>query len=234
MFEKEHLLNPVAQQHYKFVLSELSHLSKKSKILDAGCGEGILTRKFSNRGFDVFACDISKNALLENSIHFKQVDLNMKLPYKNNSFDVIVCLEVIEHLENPWLLIGEFYRLLKNGGRLIISSPNISNCVARIYYLFSGKIWLFREHKTDHINPISYWEIESIIKKIGFKNTTLLEGVSVIDDVDIVTNIKNPFIKIIYCFIFMSWNLIHDIINRDNLKSRILFKSFSYVVKAKK
>jgi SAM-dependent methyltransferase len=228
------MLNLIAQQHYNFILKHLSDSSRKIKILDTGCGKGNLTRKLQKCGFDVFACDINDVARLKKPVHFKQVNLNYKLPYKNSSFDVIVCLEVIEHLENPWLLISEFYRMLNDGGKLFISSPNLSNCLARIYYLFSGKLWLFKEHKTDHINPVSYWEIDSILKHAGFKDTILLEGVSVVSEVGMVTNIKSLLVKVIYNLVFRSWNLIHYITNINNDKLRILFKSYSYVIEAHK
>lgn len=226
--------NPVALEHYTLVEKFLSSFPKKSKILDAGCGEGYLSQKLLKMGFNVYACDISAKKFVSKKIPFVPVDLNKKLPYKNNSFNVIVCLEVVEHLENPWLLLDEFYKILKNGGTLIISSPNISNCLARIYYLFTGKIWLFKEHRTDHINPVSFWEIKSILKKTNFRKVSLLMGVDVINNVDMVTKIKNPLIKLAYNVFFKTLGLIHNLLNSRKKETNIIFRSFSYIIHAKK
>ncbi len=51
-------------------------------------------------------------------------DINNKLPFKNNEFDLIWCSEVIEHLINPTETISEFHRILKNNGKMIITTPN--------------------------------------------------------------------------------------------------------------
>lgn len=226
--------NVIALRHYELVVKFLSHFPKKLKLLDAGCGEGYLAKRLVKIGFNVHACDTDKKVFAYKNIPFTSVNLNKGLSYKNNSFDIIVCLEVIEHLENPWFLISEFHRVLRDDGTLIISSPNISNCLARIYYLFTGKIWLFNEHYTDHINPVSYWEIASILKKSGFINTGLINGVDVINNVSIVTKLKNPFLKITYNLFFKTWGLAHWLLNYKNKKSDILFRTFSYIVHAKK
>jgi len=226
--------NKIALRHFYRVKQLLVDFSKKSKILDCGCGKGVLSNILFENGRNVYACDLDRKQFKAKNIPFKFANLNKKLPYKNDFFDCVICLEVIEHLENPWLLIREIHRVLNKNGLLIISSPNISNCLARIYYLFTGEIWFFKKHDSDHINPISFWEIKSILKKTGFKKQNLLEGVNIIENVDIVTKIKNPLIKFIYNLFFKTWGFLYSLLNYGKTESHILFRTFSYIIGAQK
>lgn len=227
------MANPIAQRHFKIISEYISFLPKGKKVLDAGCGNGELSKILQRRGLEVFACDIGVRKSLNRNIHFKKVDLNKSLSYPKDFFDAAICLEVIEHLKNPWLVIQEFHRVIKKNGLLLISSPNTSNPLARIYHLFTGKIWLFKKHDDDHINPISYWELERILLDTGFKKISVLNGVNVIENVTITTNIQNPMIKIVYYLFFKSWDVFHNLFCKDD-NSKILFKSFSYIVRAYK
>lgn len=226
--------NLIAEEHYKIVLKILTSFPKGTKVLDVGSGEGILSEKLREAGLNVYACDIDRNAGRNGVVHFKFADLNKKIPFDNVFFDIAVCLEVIEHIRNPWLLIDEIYRVLKADGIVILSSPNTSNCVARIYHLATGKIVLFKDFTSDHINPISYWETQRIMRESGFRKCQLVDGVSVIKNVSMVTKLSNPILKVAYNLIFNFLDLCHELIKGRDRRSRILFKSFSYIVKAKK
>jgi ubiquinone/menaquinone biosynthesis C-methylase UbiE len=56
--------------------------------------------------------------------NFPEVDAH-DLPYKDESFDAVLCNQVLEHVKNPWVCVKEFHRVLKGGGILILSSPFI-------------------------------------------------------------------------------------------------------------
>ncbi len=89
------------------------------KALDVGCRDGYWSEKLKNSGYDVVAIDIEP--------HYPSaltLDANAVLPFADDEFDLIWCSEVIEHLRNPAFTIGEFKRVLKPGGSLVMTTPN--------------------------------------------------------------------------------------------------------------
>jgi SAM-dependent methyltransferase len=89
-------------------------------------------------------------------------------------------LEVIEHLRNPFVVLKELNRILKSGGSLIISTPNILNLSSRLRFLFEGAFEFFREPLLDQVNsyngdtknlhliPWRYQELEYALYESGF------------------------------------------------------------------
>lgn len=114
-----------------------------SRVLEIGCGNGAtgafaLTHKRAVEwvGIELFqpiACE-AKNSL--SHVLIGDVE-EMDLPYKHGYFDALVASEVIEHLVDPWTLLDKILPLIKPGGRIFASSPNISNWRV-IYGLFGG------------------------------------------------------------------------------------------------
>lgn len=110
------------------------------RVLDAPCGEGILASNLAALGHEVWACDLNPTALVPtDGIRFDVVDLNAPLPYADSFFDAVVSLEGIEHLEVPALCLQEFARVLRAGGRLVLSTPNINNIQSRLHYFLIGR-----------------------------------------------------------------------------------------------
>jgi SAM-dependent methyltransferase len=165
---------------HEMVLKLLEN-EKGGRILDAAAGEGALTKKLIQRGFEVEACDLNPQRFKLTPKECKKVDLNGVLPYPSSSFDFIVAVEVIEHLHNPWHVISEFKRVLKKHGKLIITTPNILSVLSRLRFLFFGEYSYFNNRilwveavdtyqKLDmHINPITFIELEHILVKCNFR-----------------------------------------------------------------
>jgi 2-polyprenyl-3-methyl-5-hydroxy-6-metoxy-1,4-benzoquinol methylase len=174
-----------AKNVHKVVLKLLGN-KKLGRILDVGAGEGALTKKLMQMGFDLEACDFNPERFMIAGVNCKKVDLNDGLPYTSESFDFIACVEVIEHLRNPWSAISEFSRVLKRNGTLIITTPNIMTIVSRLQFLFQGDFPYFSidkliekpadlYHKLDkHINPISYSELDYIL----LQNSLMVEEIA--------------------------------------------------------
>jgi 2-polyprenyl-3-methyl-5-hydroxy-6-metoxy-1,4-benzoquinol methylase len=109
-----------------------------NKILDVGCYNGFLGKKFIKAGNKVYGVDISKKAL-EKAEKFgvlvKCADLEKKLPYGSNFFDIIVAAEIIEHLKDTDFFLKEIFRVLKPGGSLVLTTSNLVSFGRRIMYL---------------------------------------------------------------------------------------------------
>ena len=93
------------------------------------------------------------------------MDFNKELKFKNNSFDLVISTEVIEHLENKYLFFKEIKRILKPNGTFIFSTPNITNLPNRLVYFFKGKFIEFNENEQkEHINPFFIWQLPDFFK----------------------------------------------------------------------
>ncbi len=148
--------------------------------LDVGSGTGELLRAVTARyPLRPFACDYT-DALIEKSTQkIDIVDLNREpLPFSDDQFALVTCVETIEHLENYRQVIREIYRVLQPGGLAIISTPNILNLRSRLRYLSSGFYNLFGPlapeerdiHSTrGHINPVSWFYLAHTLLSTGFE-----------------------------------------------------------------
>jgi SAM-dependent methyltransferase len=171
--KKNSLLNRIVE-----ILSK----EKRGSVLDLGCGDGDYANKLKQLGFDVTAADLDgRRFLYHNIIEFQKCDITERLPFPDNYFDYILFLEVIEHLRNPYFVIGQIQRILKNQGIFIISTPNILNIKSRLRFLLEGAFEYFRESPLDqvvnpkekifnlHIFPYRFHELEYLLACSGFK-----------------------------------------------------------------
>ncbi len=103
-----------------------------SKILDLGCGNGISSRMLNQACYDVVGTDISKLFLEEaqewcnEKLRYQVCDV-LELPFDNDSFDVICSNELIEHLPDVETALKEMIRVVRKGGRIVLSGPNLSS-----------------------------------------------------------------------------------------------------------
>jgi ubiquinone/menaquinone biosynthesis C-methylase UbiE len=139
------------------------------KILDAPAGKGFVSEALQERGGRVFPLDIVEIEIpLKNKI---KSDLNTYLPFKHDQFDRIICIEGIEHLQNPFSLIKEFSRILSYNGTLIITTPNTLNFRSRIKFLFTGNLFWFGDYaikRFGHITPLFPYQLIFFLKSSGF------------------------------------------------------------------
>ena len=142
-------------------------------VIDLGAGQGALTERFSDAVYRVTAVDIN-SADFKSTNFFRRftLDFNNKaevqafMQMHASHYDVVLGIEVIEHLEDPWSYVRQLTDLAKPGGLVVISTPNPSSWHSRLRFLFSGVYDEFSEISQEgHINPVTPWELAMIMKK---------------------------------------------------------------------
>ncbi|RME59786.1 SAM-dependent methyltransferase [Candidatus Parcubacteria bacterium] len=153
--------------------------SLRGDHLDLGAGTGALIHRL-RRDFNIKsrACDYTDRFMRLDDVAVDVVDLNMGvLPYEDQAFDLVTFTEVAEHLENYRAIIREIYRVLKPGGVILITTPNILNLKSRMRFLVTGFWSMFGplhvgetaiESTGGHITPISYPYLAHALMDAGF------------------------------------------------------------------
>lgn len=155
-------------------------------ILDIGCGSGALLQKiaehYRERGWDpekyLLGIDMDEDSF-QAQVPFQVADLTRPLDFQVRSFDLVIAMEVLEHVRSPYPLLSEIYATLNPGGKLLFSIPNMMTINSRLCFLFTGRYQLYHGPSSDpehaggesgHINPlpIQYWDYG--LRHAGFSN----------------------------------------------------------------
>lgn len=166
---------------------------KDKRILDFGCGWGNFLLYCIRNGYNTFGVDISRTRCEYFSFACKTINLNKyksryviydgkTLPFKDETFDIVIANQVLEHVEDLEKTIEEISRVIKKSGILYVRSPDYSRSFFEPHYrtfwipFFKGKIaekYLKIIGKTreglKHINFLSGRKLKSILKENGFK-----------------------------------------------------------------
>ena len=138
-FRPLHLFNPARISFIKDKL--ISHFTlnpnsekplEKLKILDIGCGGGLLCEPLNRLGATITGIDASNNNIEVAKLHSKEMNLNIEyihaapenLDLKNNIYDVVLCLEIVEHLKDVNLFIDNCSKLIKKNGIMFVATIN--------------------------------------------------------------------------------------------------------------
>jgi 2-polyprenyl-3-methyl-5-hydroxy-6-metoxy-1,4-benzoquinol methylase len=153
-------------------------LKKEMHILDFGCGKGAFSQRLVDAGMKVDGCDIDTDQIKAKVDRKITLDLN-KGDLKNSvtdKYDLIVALEIIEHLQNPWKYLADCMELLKDGGIIVLSTPNIASFPSRLRFFMRGTLLAFEKSdlKHGHITPLSYVQLENMFD--FFKLEVLKKG----------------------------------------------------------
>ncbi len=107
-------------------INTLAEETSGSGILDVGCGVGQVVKALRNNGFDAQGVDVSEPNIRKATEHVGHCTLydGKRLPFEDNTFQSVGAFNVLEHVDEPEAFIRELIRVLKPGGRLVISSPN--------------------------------------------------------------------------------------------------------------
>lgn len=118
-----------------YVRGYLGALPAGTRVLDAGCGEGVLVEEFAGR-LAIVGVDPNYS-----SARVQQGSL-LDLPFDAASFDRALCLDVLEHLafDEQGAALAELHRVLAPGGELVVSVPNLAHLQSRVHFLLTGRL----------------------------------------------------------------------------------------------
>lgn len=153
---------------YETVLSMVRPV-RGLRILDVPAGSGGFAEMMSREGASCVAADINSSRA---RCPFVVCDMNRPLPFADGSFDVVTCVEGIEHTQNAFQLVAEFSRVLKPGGRLAASTPNMQNLRSRLKFLVRGTLFWFDPREiigVGHVNVVPWFLLRHILEKSGFE-----------------------------------------------------------------
>jgi len=133
---------------YGNVVARVASGPPHQRILDAGCGNGWLASLYAAGhtvvGIDLADANLARIRAL--GILALKYNLDAPLPFADGTFDTVVCSEILEHIFSPDLLLREILRVLKPGGRVILTVPNL-HCFRNRVELFFGRHTPFVEYR---------------------------------------------------------------------------------------
>ncbi|AKD03127.1 class I SAM-dependent methyltransferase [Pontibacter korlensis] len=150
--------------------------NKDATILDIPSGAGAFTQRLKDNGYkNVVSVDVVNNLQIEHK-QFIQGDMTAPLPFEDNFFDVVVCIDGIEHISKQFDFAKEVNRVLKPGGYFIVSTPNISSFHSRFRWLLTGHhnkckspLDEQRPNPSHHIAMISYPELRYLLHSNNYR-----------------------------------------------------------------
>ena len=183
-FRPLHLFNPARISFIKDKL--ISHFTlnpnsekplEKLKILDIGCGGGLLCEPLNRLGATITGIDASNNNIEVAKLHSKEMNLNIEyihaapenLDLKSNTYDAVLCMEVVEHLKDVNLFIENCSKLIKKNGIMFIATIN-KNLKSYIFAILGAEYvlrWLpIGTHDWDKF--LTPQDLETITSKNNF------------------------------------------------------------------
>ncbi len=147
------------------------------QILDIPSGAGAFAQRCRDKDRSVVAADC-ENLCRVPDVPFVAGDMNQPLPFEDNSFDAVVCIDGIEHIERPFDFIEQCGRVLRPGGVVVLSTPNISSLRSRWRWFVTGFHYKChvpldesQPNPLHHVNMLSFPEIRYMLHRSGFSIT---------------------------------------------------------------
>lgn len=160
--------------HQKWTFfKKLMHHKKLKTILDVGCASGTFTNNLTQvfpeakiYGVDAYSAAINFAQKKYPHLNFIEADAH-RLPFKPNTFDLIICYETIEHVADPLQVLRQMHKVLKKDGTAILAMDS-GNLIFRVIWWFwektKGRVW-----DGAHLHPFRHDHLEKTVRRSGFK-----------------------------------------------------------------
>ena len=179
VWDHRNAVSDYSLHYYNFMKNFAKKLKKDAKVLEAGCGSGDTLSSFKDQ--ETYGLDMSKNALqlAKKNCNHTVLGNIMKIPFKDNTFDLVYNSGVLEHFKEPYNLKAtkEMARVAKKGGYVIIILPNKYCFWYRLYKMLTIKLtgkWEFgyeEEYSHKRLKDLARRAGLQIIKSFGLEVT---------------------------------------------------------------
>lgn len=160
------------------ITNALKLIKPCDSILDVGCGDGTILGLLSDKAKVVKGVDNAKSAVA--SGRAKGLDISLiktaeDLPFADEEFDVVFAGEIIEHIYDVDRFLIELCRVLKKGGQLVFTTPNLASLGSRITLLLGKPPWMIENEVggdyAGHLRYFTFASLEAIARKHGLELT---------------------------------------------------------------
>jgi SAM-dependent methyltransferase len=161
------------------VRAYLDALPRGSRVLDAGCGEGVLVSEYADR---LEISGVDANYASDRVTHGSVT----ALPFPDATFDRALCLDVLEHLafEDQPRALGELHRVLKPSAELLVSVPNLAHLQSRVQFALRGRL-IRTASELKHPGDRPAGEYVELGRRAGF---TLLRRAGIFPTIPVLTH----------------------------------------------
>jgi 2-polyprenyl-3-methyl-5-hydroxy-6-metoxy-1,4-benzoquinol methylase len=143
----EHGYVPLNEHAHSGHAKLLALVGSAKRVLDVGCSSGYLARPLVAQGCTVVGLELDPDAAAEARKVCEEVLVGdvetMELPFEPESFDVVLCGDLVEHLRDPEAFLKRVHALLRTDGKLVLTTPNVANWAMRLG-LLAGR-WRYTE-----------------------------------------------------------------------------------------
>jgi 2-polyprenyl-6-hydroxyphenyl methylase / 3-demethylubiquinone-9 3-methyltransferase len=180
-------INPWRLPYFKDVIAENGIDPHMTRVLDVGCGGGLLAEEIAAMGFTVTGIDQSEKSIDVARVHAREKGLAIdyrsgsaeRLPFENGSFSIVTCCDVLEHIRCWELVLGEIARVLRPGGILFYDTIN-RTALSKLIFIKITQEWRLTAIAPKNLHAwemfIKPHELLQSLKEKGFDNKDLVGG----------------------------------------------------------
>ncbi|MBI3864314.1 MAG: class I SAM-dependent methyltransferase [Planctomycetia bacterium] len=163
-------------QKFRRYANWIQRFCPPGRALDIGCSTGLLVRMLRDRGFDAEGLEMNSSSAAwgaeQYGVKVKNATLRDGL-FEESSFQLVVMADVLEHTVTPLMYLGMVRRILRPGGYMFVSFPDVASLESRYWLCLSrmtGKAWLWRNsHIPGHIWEFTRSVAERMFRQAGFE-----------------------------------------------------------------
>ena len=156
ILEKEHWFFRVRRNIFLYFIKK--NVQSDSRIFDFGCGSGYLVGELQRRGFNAWGMDFEKEAIdygINSGVNNLALGTGDKINHPDASFDLVTAFDVLEHIDNEKPVVDELARILKPGGKMIITVPA---------YMW---LWGVQDEVSHHFRRYTLGSLMEVFKKVA-------------------------------------------------------------------